>query len=168
MSRSSVSVTAIVVLAMLGLIGCADRRPAAAAPEAAPAGSAPVAPVPEKNIGLALGRLEELPPLAPTPALPGEPGEAPVQPAPYVGSPPIVPHAVDDFTPIARDENMCLGCHLVEEKVEGEATPIPASHFVDLRNAPGVQGEDIAGARWACLACHVAPTDASPLVRNDF
>jgi cytochrome c-type protein NapB len=159
----------LVVLAVIGLAGwtgCADRRPAPAAPEAASPAAVPT--VPEEKVGLADAKLGELPALAPTPALPPEPGEAPTREPAYVGSPPVVPHGVDDFTPITRDDNACLGCHLVDEKVEGEATPIPATHFEDLRNAPGVRGDDLAGARWACLACHVAPTDAAPIVRNEF
>ena len=170
--RIVLSVAAIVAVA-LGLSGCADKRPASTPEEPSTAAVVETADeaiesVPEEAIGLADAKLGELPALAPTPALPAEPGEAPTQAPPYVGSPPVVPHGVDDFTPITRDENMCLGCHLVEDKVEGEATPIPATHFEDLRNAPGVQDDDVAGARWACLACHVAPTDAAPLVRSVF
>jgi len=168
MNRRIVLVAAIAVL--VGMAGCADKRPASAATESTPAMSAPgaVTAIPDEKIGLAAARLGELPKLAMTPTLPAEPGEAPTQAPAYVGSPPVVPHGVDDFTPITRDDNMCLVCHLIEEKIEGEATPVPATHFEDLRNAPGVQGDEVAGARWACLACHVAPTDASPLVRNDF
>ena len=173
MNRRIVPCAAVLVAVALGLSGCADRRPATAPPEPAPAAvvetaEKAIAGISEEAIGLADAKLGELPPLAPTPALPAEPGEAPTQAPAYAGSPPVVPHGVADFTPITRDDNPCLGCHLVEEKIQGEATPIPATHFEDLRNAPGVQGDDIVGARWACLACHVAPTDATPLVRNVF
>jgi len=177
MNRRIVLSVAAIVAVTLGLPGCADKRPASAPTEpstaavvetAAESAEEAIESVPEEAIGLADAKLGELPELAPAPALPADPGEAPIQAPAYAGSPPVVPHAVDDFAPITRDENMCLGCHLVEDKVEGEATPIPATHFEDLRNAPGVRGDDVAGARWACLACHVAPTDAAPLVRNVF
>jgi nitrate reductase cytochrome c-type subunit len=56
----------------------------------------------------------------------------------------------------------------VKEKVKGEATPIPASHYVDLRNAPGKRGETVAGARWSCTACHVPQQDVKPLVGSPF
>jgi nitrate reductase cytochrome c-type subunit len=52
--------------------------------------------------------------------------------------------------------------------VKGEATPIPASHYVDLRNAPGVRGAEVAGARWVCTACHVPQQDVQPLVGSPF
>jgi len=83
-------------------------------------------------------------------------------------APPVVPHAVADFLPITRDANACVDCHAVEERVEGEPVPIPPSHYVDLRNAPGVRRDEIAGARWVCVSCHVARTDAAPLVPNPF
>jgi len=83
-------------------------------------------------------------------------------------APPVVPHAIGDFLPVTREANACVDCHAVEERVEGEPVPIPPSHYVDLRNAPGVRRDEIAGARWVCVSCHVARTDAAPLVPNPF
>jgi cytochrome c-type protein NapB len=97
-----------------------------------------------------------------------EPGDEPVLPRVYDGAPPLIPHGISEFTPIVRDENMCLDCHLIEEKIEGEPTPIPESHFRDLRNAPGVVRDEIAGARFVCTTCHVPLTDAEPPVGNGF
>jgi len=54
----------------------------------------------------------------------------------------------------------------VQEKLEGEATPIPRSHFTDRWNASEVDGEQVVGARWVCTSCHVAQTGAQPLVGN--
>ncbi len=97
-----------------------------------------------------------------------DPGERPLPARPNVESPPVIPHGIADFLPITRDDNQCLGCPLTEEKVEGEPTPVPASHFVDLRNAPREKRSEIAGARYLCVSCHVPLTDAAPLVRNEF
>jgi len=83
-------------------------------------------------------------------------------------APPVVPHAIGDFLPITREANACADCHAVEERVEGEPIPIPPSHYVDLRNAPGVRRDEVAGARWVCVSCHVPRTDAPPLVPNPF
>ena len=47
------------------------------------------------------------------------------------------------------------------------ATPIPASHYVDLRRG-GQKGERLAGARHVCISCHVPRTDARPLVGSRF
>jgi cytochrome c-type protein NapB len=97
-----------------------------------------------------------------------EPGEMPVRPPVYLGSPPVVPHGIADFLPITREQNFCMDCHQVAEKVEGEPTPIPPSHYVDLRNAPDLSQDEVVGARFRCTACHVSQTDAPPLVGNRF
>lgn len=49
---------------------------------------------------------------------------------------------------------------------KGEPTPIPPSHYVDLRHAPEKKGAKRVGARCVCIACHVATTDAGPRVGN--
>ena len=95
-----------------------------------------------------------------------EPGEGPPIPRSHEGFPPRISHGITDYLPIVRDENWCLDCHEVEEKIEGEPTPIPQSHYVDLRNAPEEMREEIAGARYYCISCHVRVTFAPPLVEN--
>jgi nitrate reductase cytochrome c-type subunit len=158
-NRTAVPVILVVALA----VGCADRRPLSVPPpDGGPAG------VPEEEVGLSPGRLEALPPLAPMPTPPGDPGDAPSRLAAYDGAPPVVPHAIADFVPIERAANVCLDCHMEGEKIAGEPTPIPASHFVDLRNAPASRGDEVAGARWVCIACHVSVTDTPPLVASEF
>lgn len=97
-----------------------------------------------------------------------DPGELPLIPPAYAGTPPRVPHNVVDLLPIRRDENWCLDCHLVDTKEEGEPTPIPASHFVDFRTGSKEPREEIVGARYVCVTCHVAPTGAEPLIENLF
>jgi cytochrome c-type protein NapB len=124
--------------------------------------------IPDEQIGLSKAEITDVPNPDPVNMLAAEPGEVPVPARAYDGTPPVVNHAVADFLPITLDDNPCLMCHLVEEKVEGEATPIPESHYVDYRNAPGEAGEEIAGARYNCMACHAQQTDAAPLVASEF
>jgi hypothetical protein len=62
---------------------------------------------------------------------------------------------------------LCFDCHQVqvEDWSEGDPTPIPASHYVDLRNAPTKFQDAPVGARYVCVTCHVAQTEATPLVK---
>jgi cytochrome c-type protein NapB len=124
--------------------------------------------VPADQIGLSKVGISEVPdPLGATENV-SEPGELPPAPAAFADAPPVVSHGVAEFIPITLDENMCLECHAVAEKVEGEPTPMPESHYVDLRNQPDVVGSEVAGARYVCTSCHAASTDAEPLVTNTF
>lgn len=124
--------------------------------------------VPDTTLGLSKTSVFDSP--SPPPVVPetADPGDRPPLPRAYPGAPPRIPHAVADFLPITRGENLCIDCHLVDEKVEGEPTPIPASHKTDLRRSPGEAGEKVVGARWVCLTCHVPRTGAGELVENRF
>ena len=51
---------------------------------------------------------------------------------------------------------------------EGDPTPIPFSHYIDLRSDTDEIGETVAGARWVCVSCHVPVTDAPALVGSSF
>jgi cytochrome c-type protein NapB len=96
------------------------------------------------------------------------PGEEPLLPRVNPESPPATPHGVAEWLPITLISNMCVDCHEVEVKEEGEPTPIPASHFTDLRREPGKVGDKLAGARYNCIACHVSLTESKALVENRF
>lgn len=91
------------------------------------------------------------------------PGQSQRLPRSWDGAPPLVPHAVKGLTPISAKRNACAGCHGRPGATSGPP-PAPASHFVDLREAPGVARPQLAGARWNCTACHVPQTNAPPLV----
>lgn len=93
-------------------------------------------------------------------ALP-EPGETQPLPRPYVGAPPVVPHAVDGLA-IRRGENACLDCHATGEEVATGhvATRVPASHYED--RFTGKKGAEIVNARFACLQCHVPQSPQVP------
>lgn len=131
-------------------------------------GGAATKRIPEAQVGLARTAPGEV---AAPPAVKendSAPGERPVRPRAFPGAAPVVPHGIADFLPITPKQNACVDCHAVKEKAKGEPTPIPASHYVDLRNAPGKQGEAVAGARWSCTACHVPQEDVKPLVGSPF
>lgn len=96
------------------------------------------------------------------------PGERPVRPRAFPGATPVIPHGIADFLPITPKQNACVDCHAVKEKVKGEPTPIPPSHYVDWRNEPGKRGDHVVGARWSCTACHVPQAYVKPLVGSPF
>ena len=123
---------------------------------------------PDSQIGLSKVSVFEVADPDPVNENTSDPGEMPVLPRAFSDGPPLIPHGVAEFLPITLSENQCMDCHQVEEKEEGEPTPIPQSHFVDLRNAPDAVREDVAGARYLCMSCHVPQTGAAPLVENEF
>jgi nitrate reductase (cytochrome), electron transfer subunit len=125
--------------------------------------------VPDASLGLVKGSVFDVP--TPPPVTPNDtaPGEMPPLARPYAGAPPRVPHGVEAFLPITRQENACIGCHRTAgPAAAGEPTPIPPSHFTAERNAPGLVDSQVVGARYVCVTCHVPTTDAAPLVENRF
>jgi len=147
----------------LASAGCAHPAKRTTHPEPPPATA-----VPEAEIGLAKGSLFDV--VEPPRVEPNDssPGDLPVLPRPYPGAPPAIPHGIADFVPITADTNACVTCHEVAQKEEGGPTPIPASHYTDLRNAPGRRTENVVGARNTCTLCHAPQTGAKPLVGNRF
>lgn len=51
----------------------------------------------------------------------------------YKDAPPMIPHSVEGFLPITKENNQCLGCHLPEVAKSMGATPISKTHFTDYR-----------------------------------
>jgi nitrate reductase cytochrome c-type subunit len=124
--------------------------------------------IPDTEIGLSKSSVTDAPAPAAWTLDATEPGERPSRATAFPGAPPVIPHGVSEFLPLTSDENGCLMCHEPGEKVEGEPTPIPESHLTDFRKAPAVTGEELVGARINCVMCHVALTDAPPLVASEF
>ncbi len=89
-----------------------------------------------------------------------------VLPRAYQGAPPQVPHEIKDFVPITRESNMCVGCHqqpdMVGKKMKGQPTPLPASHYVDVKTNTLNMG------RYTCTQCHTPQATVKPLVDNTF
>ena len=133
-------------------------------------GSGPQAkPVPDRNLGLSRTSVFEVPapPLYQDEA--SGPGEKALPKRINRETPPVIPHGVSDCLPITRGSNLCMDCHAVPgPKKKGEATPIPGSHFVDLRRAPHAKGKQLAGSRYVCISCHVSRTDARLLVGSTY
>jgi len=126
-------------------------------------------PVPDRNLGLSRTSVFDVPapPLYTDEA--SSPGEKPLPKRINREYPPVIPHSLTDCLPITRSSNLCMDCHAVPgSKKKGEATPIPASHFVDLRRAPEVKGKQVAGTRYVCISCHVPRTYAPPAVVSRF
>ncbi len=122
----------------------------------------------DTELGLSKGSVFDVPAPEPIQRNVSEPGDEPLIPRGFPEQPPAIPHGIDEFLPILLQDNQCMDCHAVEEKVEGEATPIPRSHYVDLRNAPEEAGDEPVGARHLCLSCHASPGGNAPLVGNTF
>jgi cytochrome c-type protein NapB len=129
----------------------------------------PSKPVPDRNLGLSRTSVFDVP--AP-PAYRDEasdPGEKALPKRINREYPPVIPHSVADSLPITRSTNLCLDCHAVPgPKKKGEATPVPASHYLDLRRAPDAKGTQVTGTRYLCISCHVPRTDAPPLVGSRY
>lgn len=124
--------------------------------------------IPDRDLGLVKTSVFEVPVPPPVVDNPHGPFESTLQPRPQPAAPPVIAHSLKGLLPITREDNMCAGCHVPGEPGEGEPPAPPRSHLVDLRNAPGVVGEEVVGARWFCITCHVPQTEAELLVRNDF
>jgi cytochrome c-type protein NapB len=126
-------------------------------------------PIPDQSLGLSKASVFEVPSPPAWKAEDAAPGDGALPPRVDKEAPPVIPHAVADFLPITATQNLCVDCHAVAgPKKKGEPTPVPASHYVDLRHAPDKKGDKVAGARWVCISCHVARTNAPPAVRNTF
>lgn len=91
-------------------------------------------------------------------------------PVAFAGAPPQIPHAIDNYLPLTASRNQCMACHdrpdMIGHKAKGLPTPIPKSHYTDLRRSPDKPGKQVSGSRFVCTQCHVPQADVSPLVDN--
>ncbi len=167
LSTGSVALLLVVTTAMtgVGLVAAGDE------PESPPLESlSPVSPISDAELGLAKGSVFDVP-SPPAPVRNGAaPGDLPPAGRAFPGAPPRVPHTVDDFLPITREENWCVDCHALDWTAPGAGDPtsIPVSHYVNLRGDTDEIGGRVRGARWVCVTCHVADTEAPPLVGNSY
>ncbi len=98
----------------------------------------------------------------------------------YPSAPPLIPHAIDGFTPVTLSNNMCMGCHntpalIGKPRAEGQPVPIPRSHYMTGaygKPAAGLAatktGDKVSGSRYVCTQCHRPQTNATPLVESTF
>lgn len=113
----------------------------------------------------------------PTPEPPSYPSAPPGTVEPlgraYPSAPPQIPHDISPFLPVTLKNNACRQCHDVPHRIGQpknpyQPTPIPESHYTDLRRAPGEVTQQLIGARFVCTQCHVPQAEAAPLVENLF
>ncbi len=122
------------------------------------------------------------------------PGQSKTFERSYVNAPPLISHSVEGLVPITKNNNACLGCHMPNVAASMHATPIPKSHFINFRPVEVIakngklikKGTVVAKAngganevfatklnklypgRFNCTQCHVAQSNAKPLVANNF
>ena len=128
--------------------------------------------IPDDALGLSGSVFDTPDPLVPS-ASAKDPGENEKLGSYFEGMPPMISHAIEDFLPITAAENLCLDCHDLREQIGGETgadepTPMPESHYTDLRTPGAAAAEKPVGARYTCTQCHAAMTDAKPLVASDY
>ena len=93
-------------------------------------------------------------------------GESKVIQRAYENAPPMIPHDVEGMLDMTKDSNACTGCHLPEVAEAVNATPIPKSHFFDMRTQKVLT--EMSLARYNCSACHAPQSANEPLVKNEF
>lgn len=94
-------------------------------------------------------------------------GESVVLERSFENAPPLVSHTMEEMLPITKDNNICLTCHTKELAADMNTKPAPASHYFDFQaNKPS--GDTVSNERFNCDQCHIAQTDAKPLVGNKF
>lgn len=98
------------------------------------------------------------------------PGANEVFPLAYAGAPPQIPHSIENFVPVTAKNNQCVACHdtpgLIGQKSKGRPTPMPESHYTDLRRTPGKVTKKVIGSRFVCTQCHTPQAEVDPLVEN--
>ena len=85
--------------------------------------------------------------------------------------PPQIPHNVEEFLPVVMDDNQCLECHDVPkyigkpynmDRTKKSKSPMSKDHYAseDL--------DEVSGARFNCMQCHLPVSNARPLVENTY
>lgn len=82
----------------------------------------------------------------------------------FVQQPPLIPHTTRGYN-ITKNFNKCMDCHAWSRYEQTGATKVSVAHFKDRE---GRESANISPRRYFCTTCHVAQTDAKPLVDNTF
>mgnify|MGYP006385690293 FL=1 len=88
----------------------------------------------------------------------------PVSDRDFVQQPPLIPHTTAGYQ-ITKNYNKCMDCHAWQKAKASGAMKVSVTHF---RNRDGQELDNISPRRYFCTQCHVAQTDAKPLVENNF
>ncbi|HQQ76444.1 MAG TPA: nitrate reductase cytochrome c-type subunit [Thermoanaerobaculia bacterium] len=166
MKITKVATALLAAIFTAALTACAS--PSSPSKKISSVSSAPPVGVSDASLGLEKTAVTGVPAPKPFDYVTKDPGDGKVLPRPFASAPPLIPHTVDGLLPITRADNGCVTCHAVDKAEPGGPVPIPASHYVDLRNAPTVKRAEIAGSRFVCTACHVPQASVKPLVANGF
>lgn len=96
-------------------------------------------------------------------------GESQLVERSFENAPPLISHTIEDMLPITAGNNMCISCHLPEFAKDLNATSVPKSHMADLRDEKQTFSDGkLSMARYDCVSCHIAQTNAKALVKNNF
>ncbi len=147
--NNPIKLTVIVLIPLIALmfVACASVQKSAA-------------PVSDNELGLRKGTLMNEEVLVPESRMElKDAGESQVMERSFDSAPPYISHNINEFIPITKNDNMCIECHLPEVAADMNATPVSDLHLKD--------GE-LRGANYNCTMCHVAPTNAKLLVKNNF
>jgi nitrate reductase (cytochrome), electron transfer subunit len=82
----------------------------------------------------------------------------------FVQQPPLIPHTTAGYQ-ITKNFNKCMDCHAWRKTKASGATKVSVTHF---RTREGMELDNVSPRRYFCTQCHVAQTDAKPLVENTF
>jgi len=82
----------------------------------------------------------------------------------FVQQPPLIPHTTNGYQ-ITKNYNKCMDCHAWQKTKESGATKVSVTHF---RTRDGVEIDSVSPRRYFCTQCHVAQSDAKPLVGNSY
>ena len=88
----------------------------------------------------------------------------PVSERDFVQQPPLIPHTTANYQ-VTKNFNKCMDCHAWHKAKASGATKVSVTHF---RTREGQELDTISPRRYFCTQCHVAQTDAKPLVENTF
>jgi len=105
----------------------------------------------------------------------------------FQDAPPMIPHDTEGMLIITKNNNQCLQCHKPEVAEMVGATPIPKSHFLNMRpvnkivDGKLVNGVDnlqnqvsikkitkVYEGRYNCTQCHVPQSNAKLITANKF
>ena len=105
----------------------------------------------------------------------------------FQDAPPMIPHDTTGMLNMTKGDNQCLQCHRPEVAEAVGATPIPKSHFLNMRpvnkivNGKLVNGVDnlqnqvsikpitkVYEGRYNCTQCHVPQSNAKLITANRF
>jgi cytochrome c-type protein NapB len=108
-------------------------------------------------------------------------------PRAFQDAPPMIPHDTEGMFPIEQGNNQCLSCHMPDVAPSVGATPIPESHFTDMRPqgkiVNGVYEQpvdtlknelsikkmgDLYQGRYNCSQCHAPQSDAKLVTESRF